>query len=165
MVSLGVVLATLSRTTGDSPASQSSSKTAEEMRRYALGVGMLVLSLLLTGILGVLQEQTYQVCGPCWQEGVFYTVCRYPSSKSITTDFNFLALSFSSRLCVPDTGCQAGIPKPHDTSFIVTIWLAMAFAFDFPRGQSTVAASLCIRGQPPNVGMSPLAISCFSCLS
>ncbi|KAL0960893.1 hypothetical protein HGRIS_005902 [Hohenbuehelia grisea] len=73
LVSLGVVLATLSRTTGAAPATSAGHKTAEEMRQYALGVGMLVVSLFLTGILGILQEQTYKIYGPCWKEGVFYT--------------------------------------------------------------------------------------------
>ncbi len=36
---------------------------------------MLTFSLLLTGILGVLQERTYTKYGPHWKEGVFYTVC------------------------------------------------------------------------------------------
>ena len=36
---------------------------------------MLVVSLFLTGFLGVLQERTYKQYGPCWREGVFYTVC------------------------------------------------------------------------------------------
>lgn len=35
---------------------------------------MLGVSSILTGILGVLQEQTYRKYGPCWREGVFYTV-------------------------------------------------------------------------------------------
>ncbi|KAL0566441.1 hypothetical protein V5O48_015574, partial [Marasmius crinis-equi] len=43
------------------------------MSRYALGIGMLVVSLLLSGILGILQEKTYKKYGPCWKEGVFYT--------------------------------------------------------------------------------------------
>jgi len=34
---------------------------------------MLTVSLLLTGVLGMLQEQTYIKYGPCWKEGVFYT--------------------------------------------------------------------------------------------
>lgn len=35
---------------------------------------MLTFSLLLTGALGMLQERTYSRYGPCWKEGVFYTV-------------------------------------------------------------------------------------------
>jgi UDP-xylose/UDP-N-acetylglucosamine transporter B4 len=34
---------------------------------------MLVASLLLTGLMGLLQEKTYRKYGPCWKEGVFYT--------------------------------------------------------------------------------------------
>lgn len=39
---------------------------------------MLVTSSFLTGILGALQEQTYRKYGPCWREGVFYTVSPVP---------------------------------------------------------------------------------------
>lgn len=35
---------------------------------------MLTVSLMLTGVLGVLQERTYTKYGPHWKEGVFYTV-------------------------------------------------------------------------------------------
>ncbi|KAJ8075799.1 golgi uridine diphosphate-N- acetylglucosamine transporter [Marasmius tenuissimus] len=69
LVSVGVVLATLSKS---SP--HSSTKDASgDMNRYAIGIGMLVVSLILTGVLGILQEQTYKKYGPCWKEGVFYT--------------------------------------------------------------------------------------------
>ncbi|THH32382.1 hypothetical protein EUX98_g1797 [Antrodiella citrinella] len=34
---------------------------------------MLTLSLLLTGVLGMLQEVTYKKYGPHWKEGLFYT--------------------------------------------------------------------------------------------
>ncbi|KAJ3807750.1 UAA transporter [Lentinula aff. lateritia] len=69
IVSFGAVLATLSK-------SSVASSTADpvDTQRYALGIVMIVTSLLLTGILGVLQEQTYKKYGPCWKEGVFYTV-------------------------------------------------------------------------------------------
>ncbi|KAJ3967122.1 UAA transporter [Lentinula raphanica] len=68
VVSSGAVLATLSKTT-------TAASTAEfiDMQRYALGIVMIVTSLLLTGILGLLQEQTYKEYGPHWKEGVFYT--------------------------------------------------------------------------------------------
>lgn len=69
VVSFGAILATLSK-------SSVASSTADpvDTQRYALGIAMIVTSLLLTGILGVLQEQTYKKYGPCWKEGVFYTV-------------------------------------------------------------------------------------------
>ncbi|KAJ3930474.1 MAG: UAA transporter [Lentinula lateritia] len=68
VVSFGAILATLSK-------SSVASSTADpvDTQRYALGIAMIVTSLLLTGILGVLQEQTYKKYGPCWKEGVFYT--------------------------------------------------------------------------------------------
>lgn len=69
-VSAGVVLATLSR-----PSSPKTSSSDVDVGRYTIGVAMLTFSLLLTGILGVLQERTYTKYGPHWKEGVFYTVC------------------------------------------------------------------------------------------
>ncbi|KZT39354.1 UAA transporter [Sistotremastrum suecicum HHB10207 ss-3] len=67
LVSVGVVVATLSR-----PAS-GPAKGHESPERYAMGITFLVCSSLLTGIQGMLQEQTYSKYGPHWQEGLFYT--------------------------------------------------------------------------------------------
>ena len=65
---------------------------------------MLTISLLLTGILGLLQEKTYTIYGPCWREGVFYTVstCFTSCSRlrlfsSPLDYFSLLSLSFSRR--------------------------------------------------------------------
>ncbi|KAI0352296.1 UAA transporter [Trametes cingulata] len=69
-VSAGVVLATLSR-----PSAPKTSGDPPDIGRYSIGVFMLTVSLLLTGILGVLQERTYTKYGPHWKEGVFYTHC------------------------------------------------------------------------------------------
>jgi solute carrier family 35 (UDP-xylose/UDP-N-acetylglucosamine transporter), member B4 len=78
IVSVGVILATLSRPTAPkisfvvdpvvSPLGDSSGSL------YVVGISMLALSLVLSGILGALQEQTFAVYGPHWQEGIFYTV-------------------------------------------------------------------------------------------
>ncbi|THU89634.1 UAA transporter [Dendrothele bispora CBS 962.96] len=70
MVTIGVVVATLSKS---SSSTKASSKEAEDMYQYTIGIIMLVLSLVLSGILGILQEKTYKKYGPCWKEGVFYT--------------------------------------------------------------------------------------------
>ena len=67
MVSSGVLIATLSRPTISTRSNHSSDT-------YYFGVLLLTVSLLLTGILGILQEKTYRRYGPCWKEGVFYTV-------------------------------------------------------------------------------------------
>ena len=68
-VSAGVILATLSR-----PSAPKTSEGHVDVGRYTVGVAMLTFSLVLTGILGVLQERTYTKYGPHWKEGVFYTV-------------------------------------------------------------------------------------------
>ena len=67
IVSAGVLMTTLSRPS-------STKKATDDSTQYFLGVGMLAVSSLLTGALGVLQEQTYHKYGPCWRESVFYTV-------------------------------------------------------------------------------------------
>ena len=46
----------------------------EDTKTYIIGVSMMVTSSVATGFLGLLQELTYQTYGPCWKEGVFYTV-------------------------------------------------------------------------------------------
>ncbi|KIY49992.1 UAA transporter [Fistulina hepatica ATCC 64428] len=67
MITTGVILATLSRS------SSKSKSSLEDAPHYVTGVALLVLSLFLTGILGLLQERTYRKYGPHWREGIFYT--------------------------------------------------------------------------------------------
>lgn len=70
LVTLGVMLSTTSglswNTSGNSPTT--------DITQYTTGIIMLAISLILTGILGLLQERTYTRYGPCWKEGLFYTV-------------------------------------------------------------------------------------------
>jgi len=69
LVTIGVIVATTSR-----PSVPVTAKVSDS-GAYTIGIAMLSLSLVLTGILGILQERTYRKYGPHWQEGVFYTVC------------------------------------------------------------------------------------------
>jgi UDP-xylose/UDP-N-acetylglucosamine transporter B4 len=69
MVTIGVVAATISQ-----PSGSLSSPSLHDLASYSFGIACLALSLILTGILGVLQEQTYSTFGSHWREGVFYTV-------------------------------------------------------------------------------------------
>jgi solute carrier family 35 (UDP-xylose/UDP-N-acetylglucosamine transporter), member B4 len=71
IVTSGVVLATLSRT---ATVEVSKLGTVEDVHRYVIGISMMVVSLFCTGLLGLLQERTYGKYGPCWREGIFYTV-------------------------------------------------------------------------------------------
>ena len=56
----------------------------------------MVISSVATGILGLLQELTYKTYGPCWKEGVLYTVyAPWNVSSLLLTRFNnqhFLSL-------------------------------------------------------------------------
>ncbi|CAA7261440.1 unnamed protein product [Cyclocybe aegerita] len=73
IVTSGVILATLSRTAPSHNAKAPKPMSAEESRKYFIGIGMMTVSLFCTGLLGLMQERTYKKYGPCWKEGVFYT--------------------------------------------------------------------------------------------
>ena len=83
LVSLGVIIATLSRPVSPSSASADQDRAAIA-RTYATGIGLLTTSLLLSGVLGILQEKTYKQYGGHWREGVFYTVRSHPERRSGT---------------------------------------------------------------------------------
>lgn len=75
VVSSGVVIATLSRPRASASAQPTTTTTpAADTSRYAIGVAMLLVSLVCTGAHGVLQEHTFSTYGPHWREGVFYMV-------------------------------------------------------------------------------------------
>jgi len=73
IVTAGVMMVTLSRANPGDRSQTSRVMGAEDLRKYSLGIGMLTVSLFCTGLLGLLQEQTYRRYGPCWREGIFYT--------------------------------------------------------------------------------------------
>ncbi|KAF8967095.1 UAA transporter [Flammula alnicola] len=73
IVTTGVVLVTLSRTSSGSNSETLKIMSKEDLSKYFLGISMMTVSLFCTGFLGLLQERTYQKYGPCWREGVFYT--------------------------------------------------------------------------------------------
>ena len=77
-------MATLAR-----PESKNHMPKAYDPDEYLRGVGMLTASLFLTGLLGYLQESTFKQYGPCWREGVFYTVSILPPRS--TTDLKFVS--------------------------------------------------------------------------
>ena len=68
LVSIGVSIASISTSSSSNPSIIDVSTT------YLYGILMLIASLFATAILGILQERTYRAYGPCWREGVFYTV-------------------------------------------------------------------------------------------
>lgn len=74
VVSAGAILATVSRRSTSATSATATFKSQDDARKYIIGVLMMVISSVATGILGLLQELTYKTYGPCWKEGVFYTV-------------------------------------------------------------------------------------------
>ena len=91
-----MVLATLSK-----PSSPTT--TDVDPWKYTIGVGMLATSLVLTGALGVMQEITYKRYGPCWKEGVFYTVGRPAILVRILITTPHLASPLNTRVSTTDT--------------------------------------------------------------
>ena len=48
--------------------------TMDDYYRWIVGVGILALSLVFTGFLGILQDLSYRSFGQHWQEALFYAV-------------------------------------------------------------------------------------------
>lgn len=74
---------------------------------------MLVFSLFLTGLLGIVQERTYKAYGPCWKEGIFYTVCSYCERQMTLLTFFQLAFSFVAHIYILRLRHQARIGLPQ----------------------------------------------------
>lgn len=111
IVTVGVVLATLSKPSSTSKnAVASPPRSPEQLRAYTIGIIMLVVSLFSTGLLGLLQEKTYQKYGPHWREGVFYTV-----STSILESRNPLTiLALNSMRCHYQCSYSCGLISLKD---------------------------------------------------
>lgn len=123
MVSFGVTIATFSR-----PPSNAPSQSNSDVRKYSIGIVMLVLSLLCTGFLGMLQEKTYQRYGPCWKEGVFYTVQFCHSAPFFTDGRQKHCLSLPVFLFLVQDVRQglASLSEPTEASTAGMAWLILA---------------------------------------
>ncbi|KAG0209447.1 golgi uridine diphosphate-N- acetylglucosamine transporter [Mortierella sp. GBA30] len=76
IVTLGVVYATTSAKTNNSQKSSSGYATKSRdvsAGDYAIGVFMLTVALIISSLMGLLQETTYQTYGSEWREGLFYS--------------------------------------------------------------------------------------------
>ncbi|KAF9928402.1 golgi uridine diphosphate-N- acetylglucosamine transporter [Linnemannia zychae] len=74
IVTIGVIYATTSAKTNTSQ--KSSSKQQDSTNNagdYAIGVIMLTAALIISSLMGLLQESTYRKYGAQWREGLFYT--------------------------------------------------------------------------------------------
>ncbi|KAJ7246401.1 UAA transporter [Mycena rebaudengoi] len=151
-VSAGVILATLGK-----PSTKSSAKhtnplqSAEDLRKYTIGVSMLVTSLILTGLFGLLQERTYKKYGPCWKEGVFYThllslpiflflvpdvkqglqsLSRSTTSSSATASWLVLGSNLISQLvCVSGVNRLSSQVSSVSTNLVLTTRKAISLCF------------------------------------
>ncbi|KAG8849159.1 golgi uridine diphosphate-N- acetylglucosamine transporter [Serendipita sp. 411] len=104
MVSCGVCIATLSR-----PTSRTSMQDDYDPVAYVKGIFVMALSLILSGILGTLQEKTFRQYGSfVWKEGLFYThalalPCLLMISRDIPSGLKSLSShGVSTRKSIPE---------------------------------------------------------------
>ncbi|KAF9291909.1 golgi uridine diphosphate-N- acetylglucosamine transporter [Mortierella alpina] len=71
IVTLGVIYATTSAKTNTPP--KKASHQDVSAGDYAVGVFMLTVALVISSLMGLLQESTYQTYGAEWREGLFYS--------------------------------------------------------------------------------------------
>ncbi|KAF9575753.1 golgi uridine diphosphate-N- acetylglucosamine transporter [Mortierella alpina] len=74
IVTVGVIYATTSAKTNVPPThKKASSQQDVSAGDYAVGVFMLTVALIISSLMGLLQESTYQKYGAEWREGLFYS--------------------------------------------------------------------------------------------
>jgi UDP-xylose/UDP-N-acetylglucosamine transporter B4 len=73
IVTIGVIYATTSAK-ASSPQKAKPQGSAGNTGDYAIGVFMLTIALIISSLMGLLQEATYQKYGAEWREGLFYSV-------------------------------------------------------------------------------------------
>ncbi|KAF9107087.1 golgi uridine diphosphate-N- acetylglucosamine transporter [Mortierella sp. GBA35] len=77
IVTLGVIYATTNAKANAPQKVSSSSKPQQDSASnpgdYAIGVFMLTIALIVSSLMGLLQEATYQTYGAEWREGLFYS--------------------------------------------------------------------------------------------
>jgi len=80
IVTLGVIYATTSAKANTQKSSPSSSSTRPNKSQdvstgdYAVGIVMLLSALVVSSVMGLVQESTYRKYGSEWREGLFYSV-------------------------------------------------------------------------------------------
>lgn len=72
IVTIGVIYATTSAKASSPQKSKPQDSTANA-GDYAIGVFMLTVALIISSLMGLLQEATYQKYGAEWREGLFYS--------------------------------------------------------------------------------------------
>ncbi|KAG9067415.1 golgi uridine diphosphate-N- acetylglucosamine transporter [Linnemannia hyalina] len=72
IVTIGVIYATTSAKASSPQKSKSQDSTANA-GDYAIGIFMLTVALIISSLMGLLQEATYQKYGAEWREGLFYS--------------------------------------------------------------------------------------------
>ncbi|KAG0252506.1 golgi uridine diphosphate-N- acetylglucosamine transporter [Mortierella polycephala] len=77
-VTIGVIYATTSAKAGpgkkpSAPSGNGSGSHEASTGDYAIGVFMLTVALIVSSLMGLLQESTYQTYGSEWREGLFYS--------------------------------------------------------------------------------------------
>jgi UDP-xylose/UDP-N-acetylglucosamine transporter B4 len=86
VVTIGVIYATTSAKTNNASPSKPAASEAVSSGDYAIGVFMLTIALIISSLMGLLQESTYQTYGSEWREGLFYSVSLVICSASLIVD-------------------------------------------------------------------------------
>ncbi|KAF9906509.1 golgi uridine diphosphate-N- acetylglucosamine transporter [Linnemannia zychae] len=74
IVTIGVIYATTSaKASSPQKSSKSQQSPTGNSSDYAIGVFMLTIALIISSLMGLLQESTYQQYGAEWREGLFYS--------------------------------------------------------------------------------------------
>jgi len=141
LVSVGVCVASISMTSSSASTLDGLSST------YIHGIIMLVASLFLTAILGILQERTYTIYGPCWREGVFYTHflslpiflflrddivqgfkdLSTPISSSMLISYMTLGINLTTQaICVSGVNKLTSLTSSVSTSVVLTVRKALS---------------------------------------
>jgi len=74
VVTIGVIYATTSAKASSGSSSSKPASEAVSSGDYAIGILMLTIALIVSSLMGLLQESTYQTYGAEWREGLFYSV-------------------------------------------------------------------------------------------
>ncbi|THH02688.1 hypothetical protein EW026_g222 [Hermanssonia centrifuga] len=135
LVTFGVILATTSRPSSPPPSSGTTPDPVD-YTEYSLGILMLSLSLLLSGVLGMLQERTYTTYGPCWREGVFYTgrnttkaTLVFGTLRGLSPYLTLLANLATQLVCVSGVNQLTSRVSSVSTNLVLTTRKALSLLF------------------------------------
>lgn len=153
LVTLGVALTTLSAANPSAPSTPA--KPTSNPQSYATGIALLSLALLLSGLLGIVQDRTFAAHGAAWREALFYLHALslplfLPSLPALSTQLRALAHGPPLALSVPLPA--ALLPWPADKLAAESVAVALSVRMPkVPRAYAALAANagtqlVCVAG-------------------